>query len=100
MARDVPREQDQSIKDRKRLLYEDDDLPVSSAPTVASKPFSVYLNETPAAPLSGGIKAALWAVGIVVGLLLAGAAWKSQRPKEKPKRADITPGAVAMRRIV
>jgi len=77
-------DQDQSIKDRKNLLYEDDAPPPGPA-RPPSKPFDVYLRETPAAPLSPGIKAAIWAAGAVVALLLAGAAMKPSPPKSAPK---------------
>jgi hypothetical protein len=101
MAANPPREQEQSIKDRKRLLYDDDDLPASS---VERKPFALYLRETPATPLSGPVKAALWAAAVVVGLLLAAAAMKSiqgkppepAKPKVKARakakaRAEVIP---------
>src|SRR4051812_36064681 len=92
MARDLPREQDQSIKDRKRLLYDDDDLP----PAPESKPFDLYLPQTPAAPLPPAIKAALWGAGIVVGLLLAAAVLRSARGTPPPKpRADLFPASTA-----
>ncbi len=87
------REQEQSIKDRKRLLYEDDDPMPSSAGTVAGKPFAVHLRETPAAPLPTSIRAALWAAGVVVALLLAAAAYKSSRA-----RPQADPSAPASRR--
>jgi hypothetical protein len=82
---DAPREQEQSIKDRKKLLFDDDPFPVPTGPAVERKPFAVYLQKTPAQPLSTGVKALLWAAGIVVGLLLAGAAWRSSQPKVKEK---------------
>ena len=91
MAADPPREQEQSIKDRKRLLYDDDDAPVSAL-AVERKPFSVYLRETPARPLSGGVKAALWAAAIIAALLLAGAVMKSTQGKPpSKKRAELMP---------
>ncbi len=57
------------------MLFEDDE-PLSTAPTVERKPFVEYLRTTPAAPLSAGVKAALWAAGVVVVLLLLGALLK------------------------
>ena len=77
-----PREQDQSIKDRKKLLYDDDPRPVSAS--AIGKPFVLHLRETPAASLPTIMKAGLWVAGIVVLLLLAGAAWKASQPKAKP----------------
>jgi hypothetical protein len=70
-----PREQEQSIKARKKLLFDDDEDAPAAAPRelVVRKPFREYLQTTPAAPLSGGVKAALWAAGVVVLLLLIAA---------------------------
>ncbi len=79
-----PREQEQSIKDRKKLIYDDDPTPLSTGPVIERKPFKIYLRETPPQPLSTGLKAGLWAAGIMVLLLLAGALWKSSQPKAKP----------------
>ena len=81
---DAPREQEQSIKDRKKLLFDDDPPPKFTGPIVERKPFAVHLRQTPAEPLSTGVKAMLWVAGIAVGLLLAGAAWRSAQPKAKP----------------
>ncbi|MDB5352664.1 MAG: hypothetical protein JWN86_3911 [Planctomycetota bacterium] len=93
MAPNPPREQEQSIKDRKRLLYDDDEPPVSAS--ADSKPFAVYLRETPARPLSAPVKAALWAAAIAVGLLLAGALMKSTQGKPPTKkRAEVSPPRV------
>ena len=78
---DEPREQEQSIKDRKRLLYEADEWPTQRQ--AEGKPFAEHLRETPADPVPTGIKAALWAAGIVAGLLLAAAGWKLSQPREK-----------------
>ena len=77
------REQEQSIKQRKAMLYEDDAPAVVRGP---SKPFAEYLRETPAAPLSPAIQAALWAAGIVVVLLLVAALIRPAPPKAKAKR--------------
>ncbi len=91
-----PREQDQSIKDRKQLLYETD-APANAPVRAPSKPFSAYLQETPAAPLAPWVKASIWAAGAVVALLLAGAATKSSPPKSTPK-ARRTKAALAPER--
>ena len=37
-------------------------------------------------PLSAGVKAALWGIGLVVGLLLAAAAWKASQGKPRPAK--------------
>ena len=41
-----------------------------------TKPFPVYLRETPAFPMSSTVKAMLWFAGIIVGLLFLAAVWK------------------------
>jgi hypothetical protein len=85
IAMDAPREQEQSIKERKKLLFDDDPPPLSMDSGVERKPFAMYLRQTPAEPLSMGIKAMLLAAGIAVALLLAAAAWRSAQPKVKEK---------------
>ena len=100
MAADPPREQEQQIKERKRLLYDADDTPAFGS--ADRKPFSVYLRETPAAPLSGGVKAALWGTAILVALLLAGALMKSMQgkaPKSTKKRAEVRPASISAPRL-
>jgi hypothetical protein len=69
-SHDVP-EQEVSIKERAHQLF----VPEAS-PERATKPFPVYLRETPAVPISATIKALLWMVGIIVGLLFIGAVWR------------------------
>lgn len=97
---DAPREQEQQIKERKRLLYEADEAPAASS-SVARKPFSTYLRETPAAPLPGGVKAALWGAAVVVALLLVGALLKSMQGKAPAKkRAEARPAAISSPRFV
>lgn len=87
-----PREQEQSIKDRKALLFDQETF--ENAASGPSKPFRLYLRETPPQPLSPGIKALLWTVAVVVLLLLLAAAIKSQRPKT-PVRAVVFTSACA-----
>jgi hypothetical protein len=72
------REQEQSIRERKSLLFDDEELPPSAAEVapVVVKPFREYLKTTPPAPLSSGVKAALYAVGGLVVLLLVAALLK------------------------
>ena len=62
-----PREsQDQSIKARKHELFEDEK---QGSQQGSLKAFSEYLEDIPAAPLSGSDKAVLGAVGTLVLLL-------------------------------
>lgn len=78
-------EQEVSIRRRGHELFVDDDV----ARAGPSRPFSDFLRETPAAPLSSGVKAALWAVAIVAALLFAAALWRLiNRPTPTaPRRA-------------
>jgi hypothetical protein len=91
--RNMP-EQEHSIKVRSNELYVDD-TPV--APAQVTKPFPVYLRETPARPLSGGIKAIFWTLGIIVALLFVAAIWRVVH-RQVPKRPTGKTGvkAVAM----
>jgi hypothetical protein len=68
MAPEAPREQEQSIKARKREIFEEEQRHADPR-----KPFSEYMAKTPPAPLSTGQKAALGAVGALVVLLLLAA---------------------------
>ena len=79
----APRENLPSVVARKAQLFERD-APVG--PVIVRKPFADYLREIPAAPLPLGLKAALWATGILVGLILAFALVRGPKPK-KPKPA-------------
>lgn len=67
MAPHAPREQEQSIKARKLEIFEEEQ---DFGPR---RPFSEYLAETEATPLTAGQKAALWGVGLLVLLLLVAA---------------------------
>jgi hypothetical protein len=80
--------QEQSIKDRKKQLY-DVDAPL--VPEGSSRPFKEFLRDTPAAPLAGGVKAMLWAVGVVVVLLLAAALFKGLGGPKRPAKAAWEP---------
>jgi hypothetical protein len=70
-SRDAVEHQDQSIKVRKSQLFEAAQ-PAGPA-TAAVKPFAEYVRETPAAPLSPGVKAWLWGVAALVALLFLAA---------------------------
>jgi len=75
------REQDISIRQREGELFRREDA------TSSARPFAEYLRETPAHPLPSWVKAALWAVGVVVALLFAAALWRLQsRPAPKALR--------------
>ncbi len=72
-------EQEISIREREEQLFFEPDESQAGVPSV--KPFPVYLRETPADPISPGVKAVLWIVGIAVLLLFCVALWRStQRP--------------------
>ena len=86
--RNMP-EQEHSIKVRSNELYVED-TPV--VPARATKPFPVYLRETPARPLSPGIKAIFWVLGIIVAVLFLAAIWRVAH-RQVPKR----PGRQARR---
>jgi hypothetical protein len=68
MAPESPREQEQSIKARKRELFE-----AQRGPTGPTKRFSEYVDDTPPSPLSSGQKAMLWALSVLVLLLFLAA---------------------------
>jgi hypothetical protein len=84
------REQEQSIRERKQLLFEEDEAPTRPAlEPEPVKPFPEYLRTTPAAPLSGLARAILWGAGLLVVLLFVAALVKmGNRPaKPTPTRA-------------
>jgi hypothetical protein len=64
--------QEQSIKARKNELFEEEARNAEEG-VGPVRPFRAYLRETPAAPLSLGVKASLWGTGAVVGLLFVAA---------------------------
>lgn len=74
-----PHEQEISIKERKRLLFEEDEPLAEVIPVGERKPFAEYLRTTPAAPLSQGARVVLWGVGVLVALLLILALFKGAR---------------------
>jgi hypothetical protein len=86
-------EQELSIKEREQELYDEPrELPPAKPPV---RPFPIYLRETPAVPMSAGVKTTLWIVGIVVVLLLIAALWRTQR-SPRIHRASAAPRASAM----
>jgi hypothetical protein len=88
MAREQPpREQEQSIRARKQLLFENDAAVQPVVERKERKPFAVHLRETPAAPLSGGAKALLWGAGAIVMLLLVATLLREPAPSATAQRA-------------
>jgi hypothetical protein len=86
-------EQELAIKEREQELYDEPREPPPAKPPV--KPFPIYLRETPAVPMSSGVKAMLWIVGIVVVLLLVAALWRTQR-SPRIRQGSAAPRASAM----
>jgi hypothetical protein len=82
-SRNVP-EQEQSIKDRAHELF----VEVREAAPRPTKPFSVYLRETPAQPFSTFTQVVFWMLGIVVATLFLAALWRvSHRHLATPRTA-------------
>lgn len=82
--RNMP-EQEHSIKVRSHELFveETTELPRTT------KPFATYLRETPARPLSVGLRALFWVLGIIVGVLFLIAIWRvshhhGRKPSPRP----------------
>ncbi|MBX6315548.1 MAG: hypothetical protein IRY99_21940 [Isosphaeraceae bacterium] len=80
-------EQDQLIKAAKHQLFEEE-VVTSSGPR---KTFREYLRETPARPLSMGVKALLWGAGAVVVLLLILALLSSGQSSHAKRPAPAAP---------
>lgn len=80
-----PKDQDQSIKARKKLLYEEDEVPPSALSDGDRLPFRAYLSKTPAAPLPIGTKALLWLAAVIVGLLLLVTILRRSFPSKPPR---------------
>ncbi len=89
-SRHLP-EQEISIKSRAHEVFAKEDPAAGRAPT---KPFPVYLRETPASPMSAAVKAALWFTAIIVALLFLAAVWKLT-VRHGPGRAAPNRGARA-----
>lgn len=83
--------QDESIKARKTQLFEVRE----HVEVVTLQPFKEYVRLTPPAPLSQGVKAGLWAAGVVVVLLLLAALFIGPPPR-KHRRAAGPPGRPAV----
>jgi hypothetical protein len=90
-SRNLP-EQELSIKARAHELY-------SQPQQQTTKPFPVYLRETPAVPLSTFTKVVLWIVGIIVALLFAAALWRAASG-HGPRRQTRAPRPTARSAIL
>ena len=89
--RNMP-EQEHSIKVRSNELYVED---APAVPDRATKPFPVYLRETPARPISMGLKAIFWMIGAIVAVLFLAALWRvahHQAPKRPAGKAGVKAG--------
>jgi hypothetical protein len=78
--RNMP-EQERSIKDREQELFFDSE---GIGDTKPLKPFPVYLQETPAVPMSPVVKVMLWVLGVLVALLFFASLWRAQRSHASP----------------
>ncbi|HEV3162910.1 MAG TPA: hypothetical protein VGZ22_02635, partial [Isosphaeraceae bacterium] len=79
----APETQEQSIKSRKHQLYDAEPAPLAADTGKKIKTVEDYLRETPAARLSSGMKAGLWASAAVVALLFVGVLLLGdRRPKQ------------------
>jgi hypothetical protein len=81
-----PETQEQSIKARKHQLFEPD------APAVevgSGRSFKDFVRTTPATPMSGLTRAALWAAGVVLALVVVAALLKTFHgpPQAAPRPA-------------
>lgn len=76
---------DQSIKARKFQLFETEK---SSAGTVKARTFAEYVKDSPAAPMSRGVKAALCAVAVIVALLFLAAIFGGRSRGSKPRQTE------------
>ena len=90
--REAGEQQERSIKERKHHLFEEP----QRVETGAVKPFSVYLRDTPPAPMSTPVKAALWTVGVLAVLLLLAALLSGGRRPPRPKVGAQTTAPVAV----
>jgi hypothetical protein len=88
-------EQERSIKAREHEVFAERPRPATSSKS--TKPFPVYLRETPAEPLSTFAKVVLWTVGIIVVLLFLAALWRiPRRQVARPKTARPPAGPMML----
>jgi hypothetical protein len=84
--RNMP-EQEHSIKARSHEVFVE---PSQGAAPRATKPFPLYLRETPAQPLSPLANTVLWILGIIVVVLFLAALWRithRRGPASRPRPA-------------
>jgi hypothetical protein len=82
--REAVEHQDQSIKVRKSQLFE----PTKHVEGPVIKPFPEYLKTAPPDPLTPGVKAALWTVGVVVVVLFLTALIFGRGTRPRGRRAE------------
>jgi hypothetical protein len=87
-------EQEQSIKQRSHALFIEPVQPVEG--TIPTKPFPVYLRETPAQPFSPLTKAIFWLLGIVVAALFLAAMWRISQRNGPNLKSRKPPGKTVM----
>jgi hypothetical protein len=83
--RNMP-EQEHSIKARSHELFVEE-APVG--PSTATKPFQVYLRQTPAYPVAPVIKVILWILGFIVAVLFLMALWRVSHHHAGRPQADV-----------
>ena len=87
-------EQEHSIKQRSHALFVEPLEPAEG--TKPTKPFPVYLRETPAQPFSLLTKAIFWLLGIVVAVLFLAALWRMSHRTRPKVRTSKPPEETAM----
>jgi hypothetical protein len=75
--------EEQSIKARKHEMFEEEARAGSTEP---KKPVKVYLQETPATPMTQFTKITLWALGVIVLLLFLAAVVTRGMHSRRPAR--------------
>jgi hypothetical protein len=83
-------EQEHSIKEREHELFIRPVSPELEALGPA-KPFSAYMRETPASPLSPLAKTTLWLLGIVVATLFFLSVWRVAHPHRARAQTPTAP---------
>lgn len=76
---------DQSIKARKFQLFEQ----VNTEGAFKAKAFAEYVKATPPAPMNPGVKAALWAVAVLVALLFLASLFGGRSHGTKGRQVSV-----------